>query len=170
MRGILQREMSGYEEKEIRIKGSGSNSRELENSRNESCRCTWFSNFYIKCDHLYHSFTFKELPWCADVLVSVCLALKDSCIHLTEERKTFGLMFILALLIFRQHQFPPFPRDLGNCNVSQLPIFGKICRGKENIKCLSHSLQKNSESRTKPYSSFKNLQILAIFVFEVKVK
>lgn len=37
MRGILQREMSGYEEKEVRIKGSGSNSRELENSRNESC-------------------------------------------------------------------------------------------------------------------------------------
>ena len=103
------------------------------------------------------------MSWCL-----CALALKVSWIHLTEERKTFRLMIILALLIFRQHQFPLFPKDLGSCNVSQLPIFGKICRGKGNIKCLSHPLQKYSESKTKPYSNFFNLQIF-IFVFEAKV-
>lgn len=56
----------------------------------------------------------------------MCLSLKDSWIHLTGERKTFGLTISLALLIFRQHHFPPFPKDLGNGDVSQLAIFGKI--------------------------------------------
>lgn len=77
-------------------------------------------------------------------------------------------MIILALLIFRQHQFLPFPTDLGNCNVNQLPIFGKIYKGKGTIKCLSHSLQEDSESRPKPYFRFKNLQMLVI-TFEIKV-
>ena len=111
--------------------------------------------------------SFKRLKNCLGVLMSgVCVLGSER--FLTEERKTFGLMIILALLIFRQHQFPLFPKDLGSCIVSQLPIFGKICRGKGNIKCLSHPLQKYSESKTKPYSNFFNLQIL-IFVFEVKV-
>lgn len=105
-----------------------------------SHRCTWFSSF--DGAHLC-PFYITELPWCAHVWVSV-RALKDSWIHLTRERKTFELTIILALLIFR-HQLPSFPKNLGNCDVTQLPIFGKICRGKGNVKCLPQSWQKGSE-------------------------
>ena len=52
--------MSGYEEKEIRIKGSTSNSRELEDSRNESCVDA--HGFPIFMVIICISFTFKELP------------------------------------------------------------------------------------------------------------
>lgn len=148
--------------RKIRMKSLGSDLGVTGEQEWVLCGCTWLSTCYS--DHLYHSFTFKELV-CR--CLSVCLALNDSQIHLAGERKTFELMIILALLIFRQHPFPPFPTDLRNCNVSQLPIFGKIYKGKGTIKCLSHSLQEDSESRTKPYSRLKNLQML-VTTFEIK--
>lgn len=96
--------------KEIRMTSLSSDSGELQDSRNVLCRYTHMvSSFHGY--HLYQFYIYRIAL--VRRCLSVCLSLKDSWIHLTGERKTFGLTIIRLLLIFRQHHFPPFPKDLG---------------------------------------------------------
>lgn len=85
----------------------------------------------------------------------LCLALKDSWIHLTGERKTFGLTLILTLSVFRQHQSAPFPKDSGIRDVSQLPVFTNWQR-KGDCNMFIPLRVDRLRIQNKPCSRFKN--------------